>query len=339
MCPVGSRFLSFKGEASTPDVILCEKVVPHHYVLLFPDGRQRHVPLISLTSGDDIIKQLKILNWDPLRLKHVETVHEKNLENENLYFETRQTYQSLSILDMINSNSNRLGILGIDPCHNSLDSRIGVGREFAHKYSCQVMVSENQRQRLGIEKSGVLTLTELQNVLQNAEIQMISKTSPDSVTSINGDFRRKDFAEYELKVIKANEGESVYLDGTCRETQDISAYFTKFNELERTVSEVDFPNPLDFKVNVAGMNVGFPVDVKMRNTGSQNSDGDDEYDIDLNLGLSTDVYLGRGVRLNIAPNVVMPFARDVSGIQNFDASNLTRDFIPTEVGVRFNMSF
>jgi len=341
MCPVGSRFLSFKGEAEAPEVLLCENTNPHEYMIMFPDGRKRHYPIIPMENNKDIVAHLKMLNWDPVRLNHVKSVQAKNVENENRYYEMRQNYQAVSILDLINNNADSIGSLSNDPCFSRLNTGAWIQEEWrnSRKYICRVKVSENQKEKLGIEKSGILSIAQMENLLQDANLMMISKTSIESTTP-NQEFRVKDFAEYELKVVRQNATEAIYLDGTCRELRDISPFYEDFSESQRRPKTDTFVNPLDFKVNLAGLDFGFPLDVDFRPTGTQNREGDDQYDIDVNVGLSTDVRLAPGLNMNIQPNVVMPFARDVSGISDtLNINSLTRDFIPTEVGVRFNLEF
>lgn len=340
-CPVGSRFLSFKGEATAPEVLLCESTNPHEYMILFPDGRKRHYPIIPMDNNKDIVAHLKMLNWDPVRLNHVKSVHQTNVENENRYFEMRQNYQAVSILDLINNNAGSIGAIRKDPCYSRLSVQEWERDQWVNsrKYLCRVKVSEDQKEKLGIEKSGILSIAQMERLLQGSTLKLMSKTSSESVTP-NEEFRIKDFAEYELSVVKENTTQAIYLDGTCREQRNLSAFYEEFNERQRTPKADGFVNPLDFKVNLAGMDVGFPLDVDFRPTGTQNRNGDDQYDIDVNLGLSTDVRLAPGLNMNIQPKIVMPFARDVSGISDtLNINRLTRDFIPTEVGVRFNLEF
>jgi hypothetical protein len=338
LCPAGTRFISFKGESSEPEVLLCEKTNPHEYVLLFSDGRQRIIPLFPLEGNKGIIEELELQNWDTVRLSHVKSLHQKNQENENRYYEVRQNYQSISVLDLINRNSENFGEVIGDPCANGLDFALFQDSERQKNlYSCQVVVNEADRVKLGLEKSGVLTLKEMKELLKNDEMQLISKSSVDSVASLHQSFRAQDFAEYELKIFK--QAGVVHLEGTCRERRVLFSNLEQFTEEQRRPKEDSFVNPLDFKVNVTGMDVGFPFDVKMKNNGTQNREGEDQYDIDLNLGLSTDVNLGGGIMMNIEPSVQVPFARNVSGISDFNANNLTRDLIPTEVGVRFSLEF
>ena len=338
LCPVDSRFISFKGEISTHEVLLCEKTNPHEYILLFSDGRQRIIPVFPLEGNKGLIEELELQNWDSIRLSHVKSLHEKNQENENRYYEVRQNYQSVSVLNLLNSNGNRLGQVFSDPCASSLDfSSFEIDERFKNLYTCQVAVSEEDRIKLGLSRSGKISLKEINELLEFDEMELISKSSENSRTTLNQSFRPQDFAEYELRIKKL--GGVVYLDGTCRERRVLFSNLEQFTEAQRKPKEDTFVNPLDFKVNVAGMDVGFPLDVKMKNNGRQNREGEDQYDIDLNLGLSTDVNLGSGVIMNIEPSVQVPFARNVSGISDFNVNNLTRDFVPTEVGVRFSLEF
>ncbi|TNF31858.1 MAG: hypothetical protein EP319_00820 [Deltaproteobacteria bacterium] len=242
------------------------------------------------------------------------------------------------MLDLINRNSENFGEIVGDPCADGLSFALFRDNEKQKNlYTCQVRVSEADRVKLGLEKSGVLTLKDMRELLKNDEMQLISKSSVDSVASLNQNFRVQDFAEYELKIFK--QAGVVYLEGSCRERRVWFSNIEPFTEEQRRPKEDTFVNPLDFKINVAGMDVGFPFDVKMKNNGTQNREGEDQYDIDLNLGLSTDVNLGGGIMMNIEPSVQVPFARNVSGISDFNANNLTRDLIPTEVGVRFSLEF
>lgn len=337
LCPVGSRFLSFKGEISAPEVLLCEKTNPHEYILLFADERQRIIPVFPLEGNKGLIEELELQNWDSVRLSHVKSIHEKNIQNENDYFILRQNYQSVSVLNLLNSNGNRLGQVFSDPCASSLDfSSFEIDERFKNHYTCEVTVLEENRIKLGLSRSGKISLKEINELLEFDEMELISKSSENSRTTLNQSFRSQDFAEYELRIKKL--GVVVYLDGTCREQRTISSYYREFSLEQRRPKEDAFVNPLDFKVNLAGMDVGFPIDVKFENNGTQNREGEDQYDIDLNLGLSTDVNLG-GIKMNIQPNIQVPFAKNVSGITNFDVNNLTRDILPKEVGVRFSLEF
>ncbi|MCO4792387.1 MAG: hypothetical protein KC493_01650 [Bacteriovoracaceae bacterium] len=340
MCPVGSRFLSYKGEINQPEILLCESTSPHEYSLLFSDGTKRGIPIQPLEGQQNLIEILEGHNWGQAKLNYVKRVHSTNIENENSYYIQRQNYRSITVLNRLNNNSSYIGSLLNDPCYSQLDApeNSSDSRPF-RKYMCQVEVDEFQRQKLGLDKTGKLSIAQMESLFHDFDLIMKSKSIVTGSVATTQNFEPRDFAEYDLIVTKRTTNEQVILKGSCRDRRDAITLASQFSDSERSVSD-DFVSPLDFKVNVAGMDVGFPLDVNIRPAENISDDGEDKYDVDLNLGVSTDVNLGRGLTMKVSPNIIVPFARDVGGFSDsLNVNNLTDNFAPTEVGVKFNIQF